>query len=130
MDGYIRLTFDSFLRFKMMHLFSGMDQDRPPVESLGARLSSITGYTEWVSDSVPVITIGWDWEMTGKEGVARLRPAGIPGSNLMFVCQNGLDLGTEKSGQLLTAWLEIFAWQTATLNTITQQSSPVNFDSC
>lgn len=124
------MTFESFLQFEMTHAISGINEDIPPSSGLGASLYPITGYTEWISDSIPVITIGWDWEMTGYEGAAQLRHIGIPGTNLMFVCKEGNDLGTDKTLQLLKSWLGIFSWQTVTLNTIHHWQSPVNFDSC
>lgn len=129
-DGYIRLTFESFQKAEIVHLFSGMDEDRPTADGIGANFSAITGYTEWASNSVPAITIGWDWKMTGMQGTARLTHTGAPGSNLMFLDQHRHDLGSERTRQLLVNWLDVFSWQSETLRAISIRSKPVNFDSC
>ena len=117
-DGYIRLTFESFLQLEMVHLFSGVDEDRPIDGGVGANSSALTGYTEWISRTVPAITIGWDWEVTGVLGKVCLIQTGIPGRNLMFVDQHGQDLGSAQTAAMLVDWLNTFDWQTETLSAI------------
>jgi hypothetical protein len=117
-DGYIRLTSESFLQVEILHLFSGMDEDRPIVIGAGANSSTITGYTEWASHGTPAISIGWDWELIGVQGKAQLIQTGTPGSNLMFVNQHGLDMGSAKTTAMLVDWLNTFHWQTDTLSAI------------
>ena len=117
-DGYIRLKFESFLQIEIVHLISGMDDDRPATRGAGAYASAITGYTEWVSNLSPQITIGWDWKLTGVQGTARLVHDGVPGSNLMFVDQHGHEHGSAQTQKLLLAWLDAFNWQTVTLRAI------------
>jgi hypothetical protein len=129
-DGYVRLTFESFQQAEIVHLFSGIDEDKPSAGGAGASLSVITGYTEWVSSSLPVITIGWDWELTGVHGTALPIHTGNPGSNLMFLDQRNQDLGSERTRQMLLSWLDVFGWQSETLRAISIPSKPVNFDSC
>lgn len=118
-DGYIRLTFESLQQVGMIHLLSGMDEDRPTATGIGASSHPITGYTEWVSHDTPAISIGWDWELIGVQGKAQLIQTGTPGSNLMFVDQHGHDLGSEQTKLLMVAWLNTFNWQTETLGAIT-----------
>lgn len=122
-DGYIRLTFESFQRVEMIHLFSGMDEDRPIAMGTGASSHPITGYTEWVSRGTPAISIGWDWELTGAQGKAQLIQTGTPGSNMMLMDQHGYDLGMQKTRQLIVAWLSTFAWQAGTLMAISATPS-------
>jgi hypothetical protein len=117
-DGYIRLTYESFLKYEMLHLFSGMDEERPTASGVGANFSTITGYTEWVTHDSPAITIGWDWEVTGVQGKARLVQTGTPGRNLMFVDQHGQDLGPAQTTAMLLDWLNAFHWQAETLTAI------------
>lgn len=117
-DGYIRLEFEYFQQLEMIHLFSGMDDNRPVISGVGANSSAITGFTEWVSHGTPAITIGWDWELIGAQGKACLIQTGIPGRNLMFVNQQGQDLGSEQTSLILVDWLKVFDWQTEALNAI------------
>lgn len=117
-DGYVRLTFETFLKIGVMHLCSGIDQDKPLSSGAGASYSIITGYTEWVSHTAPALSLGWDWQMTGGQGGARLICSGTPGSNLMLLDQRGNDLGPEQTGLCLSAWLEEFNWQAETLRAL------------
>ncbi len=118
-DGYIRLKFELFQDVKMVHLYSGIDEEKPITTGDGAHLTTITGYTEWVTQGTPALSIGWDWELIGVQGKARLIQTGTLGSNLMFVNQHGLDSGAAQTLILLEGWLDSFPWQTATLNAIT-----------
>lgn len=129
-DGYIHLAFESFRQVEMVHLFSGMDEDRPTATGTGASSYPITGYTEWVSHGSPAISIGWDWELIGTQGKVQLIRTGTPGSNVMFVDQHGNDLGPARTKQSIATWLSTFTWQAKTLEEITAATSTVNSDSC
>ena len=117
-DGYVRMKFETFQHTEILHWLSGIDDDRPSAGGIGANYSDITGYTEWISNSVPAITIGWDWKLTSVSGAATLIHTGIPGSNLMFLDGNNLDLGAARTRQLLVNWLDIFNWQPETLKAL------------
>ncbi len=110
-DGYLRLTPEYFMQVKLTHLHSGVDEDRPLVSTEGATLSSITGYTEWVSATQPAITVGWDWQMTARDGQIYFIPLGYPRSNLMFVDKHGNDLGPPATEAFLRSWVKSFEWQ-------------------
>ncbi|MBK9162113.1 MAG: DUF4902 domain-containing protein [Nitrosomonadales bacterium] len=118
-DGYIRLTFESFCSIGMQHLFSGVDVSRPVHRGVGASSQPIIGYTEWASKGMPVISVGWDWELVGLQGRAQLVQTGTPGSNLMFVDSCGQDIGQEQTVRQLMDWLNVFDWQTETLKAVT-----------
>lgn len=112
-DGYIRLTPECFVQARLVHLHSGVDEDRPLASAEDAALSSITGYTEWVSATQPAITVGWDWQMTARDGQIQLIPLDYPRSNLMFVDKHGNDLGPSATEALLRSWVESFEWQSS-----------------
>lgn len=110
-DGYVRLTPQCFAQMRLTHLHSGVDEDRPLTPAEGATRSSITGYTEWISATRPAITIGWDWQMTARDGQIQLIPLGYPRSNLMFIDEHGNDLGYSTTEALLRFWVKSFEWQ-------------------
>lgn len=110
-DGYVRLTPERFVQMRLSHLHTGVDEDRPLVSAEGATLASITGYTEWISATRPAITVGWDWQMTARDGQIHFIPLGYPRSNLMFVDKHGNDLGPSATEALLRSWVESFEWQ-------------------
>lgn len=110
-DGYVRITPEHFVQMKLVHLHSGVDQDRPSVSAEGATLFTITGYTEWVSVTRPAITVGWDWQMTARDGQVHLIPIGYSRSNLMFVDEQGNDCGSLATEAFLRSWVESCEWQ-------------------
>ena len=59
-DGYIRLRYTQLQREVLKHFVSGLDENTNIVHD---SVTYITGYTEWVSLSMPIISIGWDWQL-------------------------------------------------------------------
>lgn len=111
--GYIYLTVDELCAGALVHLISGVDT-QDGVIGAGAVVTEITGYTEWISEGVRVLTIGWDWQMTA-EGLRRI---GAPSSNLMLQSRARRDLGHARTVELLKDYLDGFNWQPATLGHI------------
>ena len=112
-DGYVRLTLEQFQAIPLMHLLSGLDPDEYPPLHEGASRTHISGYTEWVSEGTPVITLGWDWRMEGASGQARYLRTGFPRSNIMLVDDQRRDLGPANTAKLLEADIDKTAWQAA-----------------
>jgi hypothetical protein len=56
-NGLIRLTVDELTSASLVHLSSGIDEQEQPTRVCG-RATSICGYTEWISQHPPVITLG------------------------------------------------------------------------
>ena len=112
-DGYVRLTLEQFQAIPLMHLLSGLDPDEYPPLHEGASRTHISGYTEWVSEGTPVITLGWDWRMEGASGQARYLRTGFPRSNIMLVDDQRRDLGPANTAKLLEATIDKTAWQAA-----------------
>jgi hypothetical protein len=124
-DGYVRLTFEQCQQVKLAHLISGLDENTPLELSKGATLAEITGYTEWVSATVPAISIGWDWELQGSHrGICRYRRTSQPRSNLMLIDAKHLDLGPEKTAALLGKIIDDFEWETEAREFISNRYAP------
>lgn len=109
-DGYVRLTPEQFQVIPLVHLFSGLDPDEFSPLHEGASWTDISGYTEWVSETVPVMTLGWDWRMDGASGRTRYLRMGFPRSNIMLV-DDLRDLGSAKTAKLLEATIDKMDWQ-------------------
>lgn len=113
-DGLLRLSIDELLSLPIHHLMSAVDTDLAP--SPGAACGSqttISGYTEWVSASCPVVSIGWDWHICLW---ATQRPftwcrLGQPRSNVMLVYSSGSDTGWRKNLELLATVVDALPWQ-------------------
>jgi hypothetical protein len=108
-DGYIRLWPGTLDALALKHLFSGLDADLAPPQHCTAR-GVVSGYTEWVSEGKPAISVGWDWQVQLTH-LARPRcmRAGLPRSNLMLVDATGQDLGADATSLYLAQWLDTHA---------------------
>ena len=104
--GYLYLSFAELNELVLVHLISGVDQD---IDIGGdyAVATSITGYTEWISEGRQV-SIGWDWQMLATRGAATLRRASLPNSNVML----------QTTAQGPRSFVDRFDWQTETLRYI------------
>lgn len=110
-DGYIRLTLETLLITPLVHLLSGLDDDKPIFFQEGASLAHISGYTEWVSTASPTITLGWDWGLDVSQGQPFYVRLGAPRSNIMLIDTMARDLGPTKTSVLLEAAIDALAWQ-------------------
>ena len=96
-DSYIRLTLGTFLAVQLVHLLSGLDDDRPIIPQEGSSLAHISGYTEWLSTTTPTISLGWDWGLDVSQGQPFYVRLGAPRSNIMLVDVMQHDLGPTKT---------------------------------
>lgn len=109
-DGYIRLSYSTIQGVCLRHLISGLDEDTPMPILCGAVQTAITGYTEWVSDIAPTITIGWDWEMHTASSRVLLRRIGDVRSNLMLRGANQTDMGPIRTQVMLEMFIDALDW--------------------
>lgn len=78
----------------------------------------ITGYTEWLSEGAPVITIGWDWQMLGTDGATTVVRVGSPRSNVLMLAPDGSDCTVADSLQQLDEFVDQFDWTGAVIQHI------------
>jgi hypothetical protein len=116
--GYIYLTFSQLQDVCLIHLISGMDEDGDPDQLDVAVATDITGYTEWITEGVAPISIGWDWQMRPDDNVLQLFRVSAPSSNLMLQNAAGNDLGHQKTALLLETFIDGFNWQSEALKYI------------
>lgn len=122
-DGYIRLRLSSLDALPFVHLFSESD------DGFLAELQSQTvparcaGFSEWVSETIPPVSIGWGWFIHCDSERMMLAPDGVR-SNVMLVDMHGYDLGMEKTARLFGAWLNAFEWQPVVSRALNDHASP------
>ena len=110
-DSYIRMTLETFLATQLVHLLSGLDEDKPISPQEGASFAHISGYTEWLSTTTPTITLGWDWGLDVSQGQPLYIRLGAPRCNIMLVDAIQHDLDPTQTSVLLEAAIDAFAWQ-------------------
>lgn len=120
-DGLVRLTLDVLLAIPLVHLISGVDEEPSRNDSEGATSAAISGYTEWISVTSPILTIGWDWRLGALQSLPRLTRQSSPRSNAMLVDAGGRDLGLAKTVAGLEVLIDSMEWQEVARSHITMR---------
>lgn len=111
-DGFVRLPLCELMSLRLTHHLSGLDDDLSPVLVEGGVQVSISGYTEWLSRTSPVVTVGWDWRLHADPGGLRYVRDGAPRSNVMLIdATSGADLGDAATEIGIIVWMDQSAWQ-------------------
>ena len=114
-DGCIRLTWGDLQEQVLVHLISGLDEDCVHAGSGHATPTSITGYTEWVGERSPVISLGWDWLFDVSAARRELRRIGPPRSNVLLLDPERAELSEDHSEQQLEDFIDALLWQATVL---------------
>lgn len=109
-DGYIRLRLENLRALPLVHLFSQQDGDL--LQELRAQTlpAEVAGYCEWTSETVPAVSMGWDWFVDAASERMLPAPERVR-SNVMLIDVHGYDLGPQKTAHLINSWLHVFEWQ-------------------
>lgn len=105
-DGYVRLWAGRLAQIALTHLCSGRDADSSLDRVNQPNGAGVCGYTEWVNEGQPVISIGWDWHLSAVQNVQRCVRSGLPCSNVMLVDSQGNDIGPDSTSLYLAHWLD------------------------
>ncbi|WP_157673144.1 DUF4902 domain-containing protein [Curvibacter sp. AEP1-3] len=111
-NGLVLVGIPELMQVPFKHLVTSLDEDKDNSLSNCGRAATITGYTEWFSETQPYLTVGWDWVIDERaQGSAPWR-LGSPRTNVNLVGNDGRALpweaSLEKLGQLMDALLP---WQ-------------------
>lgn len=111
LDGYIRLTFETFSNLNFQRKLAWADKDLQQELILDDIPAFCAGYCEWATDDTPPISIGWAWFEVA-DGRKFIAPGGIS-SNVMLITHTHYDLGMHKTNELLLGWLSGESWQSS-----------------
>jgi hypothetical protein len=122
-DGYIRLSKITLESIHFRHLDSGLYDDE--VVNLGDfdMACSILGYTEWVTDTEPAISIGWDWTVEYFTNPPRIKMVGLPFSNIILQDHNDKDMNDEICMHYLIVLISQINWMEQLHSVITKKYS-------
>lgn len=122
-DGYIRLSKITLESIQLQHLDSGLYDDE--FESSGEQnvVCNILGYTEWVTDTDPAISIGWDWTIDYRYQPPRYKLVGLPFSNIILQDSYSRDLESEVCLNYLTVLISQMDWMQHVSGAITNKYS-------
>jgi hypothetical protein len=105
-DGFVRMVFDDLLKTSLSHLISITEETR-----FSAPDTHIFGYTEWVSLTTPVISVGWDWKLSHDDRFIKIVRIGQPRSNLMLMDFTQDDIGLDNTEALINQKIDMIAWE-------------------
>lgn len=117
-DGLIRLTLDQLLSTPLEHLVSGVDLDQHSPTAACGRLTSLSGYTEWISANDPAISIGWDWRLLTSANGPRWIRVGLPRSNLLLMQDTGCETSWHSNLEILGTVVDALAWREVMPNAV------------
>ncbi|MEO8153327.1 MAG: DUF4902 domain-containing protein [Rhizobacter sp.] len=124
-DFYVRAREQDFHTMVLRHVQSEVEfrgELTPSRQIEGASASALSGCSEWVTESDPPITAGWDWTVTAS-GDVQLNHHSVR-TNLMLVDAQHGDLGHAVSINAIVHRLEGLAWQGCVLAVLRTRPSP------
>lgn len=110
-DGHIRLSLQQLANLELHHLYSSLYDEQNLNLSNTSSLTDIQGFTEWVSDTTPSISVGWDWQVHYQTGTTGYSMMGLPFSNLLLKNNQEQDFSIDESMSMLAIWLNSLKWQ-------------------
>ncbi len=105
-DGFVRMQLDALRDTGFSHIISVIED-----EYTHAAQRIVSGYTEWASEVMPRISIGWDWELSIRGAHASISKASTPRINVMLVDEAESDLGFMQSVGLVDQFIDSLAWE-------------------
>src|SRR6476661_3927679 len=85
-DGYLRLTIGGLLATSLRHVFSDLDFETATTQhSTGASATTVVGFTEWASNTLAAVSLGWDWRLDTSGIRPRYLREGDVRSNIMLI---------------------------------------------
>ncbi len=115
-DGTVRLDRSTLFGIRFKHILSGLYEESVTNKvgmGTGATIARLEGYTEWVSEMRPLITLGWDWEWQFVSGRSGYRRREAPFTNITLVDQDGPDIGSDETARVLSDAIDQTDWQDA-----------------
>ena len=121
LDCYVRLSEAVLLLTPLRQLHSEVDSDNEYESAARAfagasATSSIRGYTEWISDLTPGVSVGWDW-LVAASGELTMDPNSVR-TNVMLVDEQDRDLGIEATIEAIVRYINRHPWQEAALDAL------------
>jgi hypothetical protein len=113
-EGCVELPLDALLATPLVHLVSGLDEDERVDIKRDGKQTTISGYTEWVSASAPVISIGWDWHLDPLRGAPWFVRSSPPRSNIRLLDERNREVEWRRSQTAIAGFVDALSWQEGT----------------
>jgi hypothetical protein len=109
-EGLVHLTLEELRSLSIVHHASGVDDDiQTRVGSCG-RATHISGFTEWMTESIPGITLGWDWCLQVEGQEVLWQRLGMPRTNVWLMDHNSSPPNWASSLEQLARVVDALPW--------------------
>ena len=105
-DGYIRLTESELRCIPIIHLYSGLHERPFALDGT----ASLIGFTEWQSETIPSISIGWDWRLNKVRMPTQYELDGLPFTNVQLLGPDNCDYPSEENLERISAFIHTLDW--------------------
>ena len=120
-DGYVRMTYDLLQKEVFQHFDSGLYLEQQNSTITNDKASEMCGYTEWITEGTPQLSMGWDWKFQHSATVPSFVMVGLPYTNILIQKDNFEDLSQQASLGLLSQHIESLNWSAPLLRHITKR---------
>lgn len=123
-DGLIRLSVQELHSIAMRPLISGLDVETCTRVNACGKVTSISGYTEWVGVTNPIISIGWDWCIKSPPTRApSWERISLPCANIMVLNKEGRDMRWAENLRVLAGVVDALPWRESVAQAVTSRYS-------
>lgn len=128
-DGLISISIQQFKSIRFMHLISNITLNESEFSPYYDNCySRINGYTEWISDTKPIISLGWDWTtLIKKKGLVYIMQD-HPYCNIQLVDKSHQNLPEIESHKLLKAHIDLLNWENTVSTHIMMKSTKYKYN--
>lgn len=123
LDGLLRLRCADLEALHLTHLLSGLDDEDPLAADHCGGVTSLSGYTEWISPDASTLTLGWDWELCSGVGQPHVKRLGLPRTNIQVLDPWQRPLPWEANLQVLAEFIDRIEWSASTFDAICERQT-------
>ena len=112
--GCVNLRLDALLSIPLVHFVSGLDEEKDVDIKCDGKQTTISGYTEWVSASSPVISLGWDWRLDTLRSSPWFVRTSPPRTNIRLLDEGLREVEWRRSQLAIGGVVDALSWQERT----------------
>jgi Domain of unknown function (DUF4902) len=117
-SGCVNLRLDTLLSIPLVHFVSGLDEEQRVDIKRDGEQTTISGYTEWVSTTPPIISLGWDWRLDTLRATPWCVRTSPPRSNIRLLDENMREVEWRRAQLALGGVVDALSWQERTQSAI------------
>ena len=112
--GSVRLSLDALLSIPLVHFASGLDEEERVDLTRDGKQTVISGYTEWVSTTQPIVSLGWDWQLDPLLGAPWIARSSPPRTNIQLLDDQMREVEWRRAQIALAGVVDALSWQEPT----------------